>query len=179
MGQDTTLVCDTGDSLFGAIGLRTGKSNNFLSDAYYLSMGFATPAAIGAMAANPDRRVIAIIGDGAFQMTGIELSTAAKEGMAPVVIVVNNDGYGTQRHIIDGPFNNIHPWHYTKLTEMLGYGTSVRVDTKGGMQKALQDGLASDTLTLIEAVIPRNDCTRPLKRLGEQLGAQRDSSKRK
>ena len=178
MGEETTLVCDTGDALFGAIGLRTGKSNNFLSDAYYLSMGFATPASIGAMAANPERRVIAIVGDGAFQMTGIELSTAAKMDMKPIVIILNNDGYGTQRHIIDGPFNNIHQWDYTKITELLRYGRAVRVDTKGAMDAALRDALASDEMVLIEAVIPRDDCTRPLKRLGEQLGSQRDASKR-
>jgi indolepyruvate decarboxylase len=178
MGNDTTLVCDTGDSLFGAISLRTGKSNNFLSDAYYLSMGFATPASIGAMAANPDRRVIAIVGDGAFQMTGIELSTAAKLGMKPVVIILNNDGYGTQRYIIDGPFNNIHNWDYPKLTELLRYGRSVRVDTKGGFDDALRDALASDEMVLIEAVIPRDDATQPLKRVGAALAAQRDVSKR-
>ncbi len=178
MGEDTTLVCDTGDALMGAIGLRTGKSNNFLSDAYYLSMGFATPAAIGAMAANPERRVIAIIGDGAFQMTGIEMSTMAKEKMKPVIILLNNDGYGTQRHILDGPFNEIHRWEYTKITELLRYGRSVRVDTKGGMDRALSEAMAADELVFIEAVIPRDDCTRPLRRLGEQLAAQRDSAKK-
>lgn len=178
MGDDTTFVCDTGDALLGAIGLRTGKSNNFLSDAYYLSMGFATPAAIGAMAANPERRVIAIIGDGAFQMTGIEMSTMAKQGMKPVIILLNNDGYGTQRHILDGPFNEIHRWDYTRITELLRYGQSVRVDTKGGMDEALRKALATDDLVFIEAVIPRDDCTRPLRRLGEQLAAQRDPSKR-
>lgn len=178
MGEDTTFVCDTGDALLGAISLRTGKSNNFLSDAYYLSMGFATPAAIGAMAANPERRVIAIIGDGAFQMTGIEMSTMAKEGMKPVIILLNNDGYGTQRHILDGPFNEIHRWDYTKITDMLRYGQSVRVDTKGGMEDALRKALHTDDLVFIEAVIPRDDCTRPLRRLGEQLAAQRDPSKR-
>ncbi len=178
MGEDSTLICDTGDALLGAIGLRTGKSNNFLSDAYYLSMGFATPAAIGAMAANPDRRAIAIIGDGAFQMTGIEMSTMAKLGMKPVIILLNNDGYGTQRHILDGPFNEIHRWDYTKITELLRYGQSVRVDTKGGMEQALQHAMATDDLIFIEAVIPRDDCTRPLRRLGEQLAAQRDPSKR-
>ncbi len=179
MGDNSTLVCDTGDSLLGAIGLRTGKSNNFISDAYYLSMGFAAPASIGVMAANPERRCITIIGDGAFQMTGIELSTAAKLGMKPIVIVLNNDGYGTQRHIIDGPFNNIHRWDYTKICALLKYGTARTANTKGEMEQALQEAMAGDDMFFIEAMIPKHDCTRPLKRLGEQLAAQRDPSKRK
>jgi indolepyruvate decarboxylase len=173
-----TVISDTGDALIGAIGLRTTKQNNFLSDAYYLSMGFAVPAAIGATVAAPDSRVIAIVGDGAFQMTGIELSTAGKYKMKPVVCVINNDGYGTQRHIIDGPFNNILMWNYTKLTEVFGYGKGVKVKTKGELNAVLKEAFASDDMYLIEVVVPRDDCSPSLKRMGEELGKQRDASKR-
>ena len=76
--KDATVGCDTGDALFGAVGLRTTQASNFLSDAYYLSMGFAVPATIGAMAANPKSRAYCLVGDGAFQMTGMEVSTCAK-----------------------------------------------------------------------------------------------------
>ena len=180
MDKTTTLVCDTGDSLLGAIGLRTSQSNNFLSDAYYLSMGFAMPAAIGAMVAGPEDRVIAIIGDGAFQMTGIEISTAAKYKMNPIVCILNNDGYGTQRHIIDGPFNNIHRWEYAKLRDVLNYGKSYKVTTKGELDKALAQAVKeSDTMHLIEVIIPRDDCSVPLRRMASKLGELRDASKRK
>lgn len=178
MTEGANVVCDTGDSLIGAIGLRTSRRNNFLADAYYLSMGFAVPAAIGAMAADPEGRTIAIVGDGAFQMTGIELSTAAKEGMKPIVCIINNDGYGTQRHIIDGKFNNIHPWHYTKICDLLGYGKAVRVDTKGALDTALRDAFASDDMVLIEAVVPRDNASASLKRMGEQMARARDVNKR-
>lgn len=178
MPENATLVCDTGDSLLGAISLRTSKRNTFLSDAYYLSMGFAMPAAIGAMVAAPESRVYAIIGDGAFQMTGIELSTAAKYGMGPVVCILNNDGYGTQRHIIDGPFNNIHPWNYTKICELLNYGNAARVTTKGELANALKEAAGSKEMYLIEVIIPRDDCSRPLRRMAESLGRMRDASKR-
>jgi indolepyruvate decarboxylase len=176
MTDGTTLVCDTGDSLLGAIGLRTSERKDFVSDAYYLSMGFAMPAAIGVMAAHPENRVITIIGDGAFQMTGIELSTAIKEKMNPIVFVLNNDGYGTQRHILDGPFNNILRWNYTKLPEMLGGGKGVKVTTKGELESALQAALTDEAQAyLIEVIIPRDDCSRPLKRLGEALNKQRNN----
>lgn len=178
VGENNTIVCDTGDALLGAMGLRTAKPSNFLSDAYYLSMGFAIPAAIGAMAAQPENRVFAIVGDGAFQMTGIELSTAAKYGMKPIVFVLNNDGYGTQRHILDGSFNNILMWNYTKLVEVFGVGNAWKVETYGALETAITAALASDTLALIEVVIPREDCSPPLRRMGEALGKQRDREKR-
>jgi len=136
------------------------------------------PAAIGAMAADKEGRTIAIVGDGAFQMTGIELSTAAKEGMKPIVCLLNNDGYGTQRHIIDGPFNNIHPWHYTKLCDLLNYGKAVRVTTKGELETALKEAFAGDDMVLIEVVVPRDNCSASLRRMAEQMSNQRDVNKR-
>ncbi len=167
--EGSTVVCDTGDALIGAIGLRTDMRSHFLSDAYYLSMGFAAPACIGAMVANPDSKTFAIIGDGAFQMTGTELSTAAKYKLAPIVIIINNDGYGTQRHIVDGDFNNIHMWNYTKLCEMLNYGKAVRAHTKGDFDKALIEAVDYEELYLIEAIVPRDDCSKSLRRMGEAL----------
>lgn len=179
MPDGATLTCDTGDALLGAIGLRTSKRNNFVADAYYLSMGFGIPAGIGACAAVPDSRVITIVGDGAFQMTGMELSTAAKFGLKPIVLILNNDGYGTQRGILDGPFNNIHQWKYTRITDMLGYGKSMSVSTKGELEKALKEAVVdTDNMYVIEVMIPKGDCSRSLKRVGEGLSEQRDSMKR-
>jgi len=178
VGENSTVVCDTGDALLGAMQLRTAKSSNFLSDAYYLSMGFAVPAAIGVMAAQPASQVFAIVGDGAFQMTGIELSTAAKYGMKPIVFILNNDGYGTQRHILDGSFNQIHMWDYTKLTELLRHGKSWKVGTCGALETAIGEAIASNTLSVIEVTIPRDDCSPSLRRMGEELGKQRDKNKR-
>ena len=178
LGDQHTVVCDTGDALIGAMDLRITGRSQFLSDAYYLSMGFAVPAGIGAMAAAPDSRVICVVGDGAFQMTGIELSTAGKYGMAPIVFIINNDGYGTQRHIIDGTFNNILPWNYTKLTELLGYGKSAKVHTLGELEQAMTAALADNTLHLIEVVVPRHDSSPSLRRMGEQLSRLRDKDKR-
>lgn len=178
MKNDATIVCDTGDALVGAIGLRTSQQSNFIADAYYLSMGFAIPAAIGAMAAKPDSRVYCLVGDGAFQMTGMEISTCAKYDMKPIVCILNNDGYGTQRHIIDGPFNNIHRWEYAKIRDVLNYGKSVKVHTKGELENALTEATASNDMYIIEVIIPRDDCSPALRRMAENLGSQRDVNKR-
>jgi indolepyruvate decarboxylase len=178
VGENDTIACDTGDALFGAMKLQTKNSNTFLSDAYYLSMGFAVPASIGAMAAKPDHRVFVIAGDGAFQMTGLELSTAAKFGMKPIMFVLNNDGYGTQRFILDGPFNEILRWNYTKVVDLFGVGVSKKVSTNGELDAIIKQALADDQMYVIEVTIPRDDCSTSLKRVGEELGRQRNKDKR-
>jgi indolepyruvate decarboxylase len=179
MKEGSNVVCDTGDSLIGAIGLRTSQRNNFMADAYYLSMGFGTPAAIGAMAADPKGRTIAIVGDGAFQMTGMELSTAAKEGFKPVVCILNNDGYGTQRHIIDGKFNNIHRWDYTRICQMLNYGAGLRVKTKGELEEALKRAFADESqMYVIEVVLPRDSCSPAMSRFAAQIAIERDVNRK-
>ena len=61
------------------------------------SMGYAVPAAIGAKIAHPDRQVVAFVGDGGFLMTGQELATAFHHGVAPIVLVFNNQMYGSIR----------------------------------------------------------------------------------
>ncbi len=61
------------------------------------AMGYAVPAAIAAKLLEPQRPVVCFVGDGGFQMTGLELATAVQERAAIVVIVVNNQMYGTIR----------------------------------------------------------------------------------
>src|SRR5215469_4441531 len=63
--------------------------------------GFAADA--GAQLANPLLRPIVIVGDGAFQMTGMEVSTLSRFGLNPVIIILNNKGHGTERPLLDGP----------------------------------------------------------------------------
>lgn len=68
-----TVVADVGDCMYACVDLRT---DIFLGPGYYNSMGFAVPAAIAAELAWPKRRAVALVGDGGFQMTGMDLGTA-------------------------------------------------------------------------------------------------------
>jgi len=61
------------------------------------AMGYAVPAAVAAKIADPDRMVVAFVGDGGFGMTGQELATALYYGVTPVILVFNNGMYGTIR----------------------------------------------------------------------------------
>ena len=60
-------------------------------------MGYSVPAAVGAKIAFPDRMVVSLVGDGGFLMTGQEIATAFHHGVAPIVLVFNNQMYGTIR----------------------------------------------------------------------------------
>ena len=107
LDESMAVIADVGDSLFGAVDLHLSRHTQFLSPAYYASMGFAIPAAIGVQVADPKLRPIVLVGDGAFQMTCLELSTAIRHGFNPLVIVLNNKGYTTERFLQEGPFNDI------------------------------------------------------------------------
>jgi len=61
------------------------------------AMGYGVPAAIAAKAARPGSTVVACVGDGGFGMTGQEISTAVKDGIAPIILIFNNGMYGTIR----------------------------------------------------------------------------------
>src|SRR5262249_52031514 len=87
------VIADIGDALFGSADMVMSRRTEYISPAYYTSMGFGMPAVVGASVANPGLRVLVIIGDGAFQMTGMELSTVARLGLNPIVILMNNKGY--------------------------------------------------------------------------------------
>jgi acetolactate synthase-1/2/3 large subunit len=61
------------------------------------AMGYSVPAAVGAKITYPDRMVVSMVGDGGFMMTGQEIATAFHHGVAPIVLVFNNQMYGTIR----------------------------------------------------------------------------------
>lgn len=170
LDDKTLVIADVGDSLFASSELVIQGQTEFLSPAYYTSMGFAVPAALGAKMARPDLKVVALVGDGAFQMTGMELSTIVKHQLPMTVIVLDNGGYGTERLIHEGSFNDINPWQYQMLPEVLGSGTGYEVRTEGEFSLALDKALADDTgLSLIRVHIGAADHSLTLDRLGAGL----------
>ena len=169
---DTIVIADIGDALFAATELVTRERTDFISPAYYTSMGFSIPAALGAQTARPHDRVVAICGDGAFQMTGMELSTIVRRGYAPIVIVLDNHGYGTERFLHPGQwkYNEIHPWNYARLPELLGGGTGYEVRTEQDFDRALEQAWADrNAFSLIHVYLDRDDASQTLRRLAERL----------
>jgi indolepyruvate decarboxylase len=163
--ESTTVVADVGDALFAAIDLVV-EAWEFVAPAYYLSLGFAVPGGIGVQLANPRTRPLVIVGDGAFQMTGVELSTAVRYGLDPIVVVLDNAGYGTERPMLDGPFNDILPWRYERLPELLGAGHGFDVRTEGDLEAALAAARAErGAFSLLRVHLDPNDMSPALRRL--------------
>ncbi len=118
-----SFTADVGDSWFIGLELRTEV---FLAAGYYASMGFAVPGALGAGIADRARRPLAIVGDGAFQMTGTELATMVDHGLRPIVLLLNNLGYG-MLEAIDRPcgYYARRAWDYPAMARALGRPPSV------------------------------------------------------
>jgi indolepyruvate decarboxylase len=166
----THAICaDIGDALFGSMDLTVHHSHQFLSPAYYTSMGPSIPYALGLQTAVPDVRPIVIIGDGAFQMASSELSTIIQKKLNPIVIVLNNDGYTTERFLLDGGFNDLRRWNYHKVTELYNGGKGVMVSTEGELDAAVKDALDSKELYVINVVLDRKDISQGLRRMTDGL----------
>ena len=167
--DDMIVIADPGDALFGASDLFIKDGAHFLAPAYYCSLGFAVPAALGVKAAAPKLRPLVLVGDGAFQMTGMEIATAARYDMNPIIIILDNDGYGTERPMTDGRFNDVLRWDYTEIPRVIGSGLGVKVTTEREMQAALIKARTNNSWSLIQVVIDRDDSSPALKRLTTKL----------
>lgn len=168
---DMTVISDVGDCLFASVELRVHQASQFLASAFYTSMGFAAPAALGAQIARPGNRSLILVGDGAFQMTGTELSTAARLKLNPIVIVFNNKGYSTERYILEGPFNNIASWRFDKLGEVMGPMNGYDVQNEEQFEAAWHDAVATtDRPSILNVHLRPDDPSPALRRLAKHLG---------
>ena len=176
--EKTIVIADVGECLFGAVDLQVRQSAEFLSPAYYTSMGFSVPAALGAGFADPTLRPIVLVGDGAFQMTGTELSTCLRHKQAPIVIILNNRGYSTEREIMDGPFNDLHEWQYEKICDMIGGGVGHRVRTYGDLIEALNSSFTdSNNLHVLNVLLDPTDRSTAMVRLTRRFAKQISNQK--
>lgn len=167
------VICDVGDCLFGGQELQMRGASTFLSPAYYLSMGFAIPGAIGAQIAEPVRRPLVFVGDGAFHMTGMELLTISKLKLNPIIILFDNTIYATLRYCEPpktAQEHKIPTMDYAQIAELMG-GKGITVKTVGDMRNALIAAKnVKDTFVLLDVKIDEHDISPALKTFGEKLG---------
>jgi TPP-dependent 2-oxoacid decarboxylase len=167
--EKTVVIADVGDAAMGSMSIAIPRPFHFLCPIYYSSLGFSVPASIGVKAARPDLRPLVIVGDGAFQMTGMEISTAARHDMDPIVIVLNNGGFGTERPMIDGSFNDVASWKYHLIPDVIGKGKGCLVKTEDELGRALSGAKESKDLSIIEVILDPNDITPQLRRMCQRL----------
>jgi len=136
------------------------QSRTFLHPAGFVSMGYGLPAALGTKAAYPNRTVIAVVGDGGFLMSGMELATAVQEKL-PVILVLINDNCLTlikaiqerryESRFLGVDLQNPDFGHFTKA-----FGVAYwRADTDPAFEKALHEALDLKQPALIEVQIPK------------------------
>jgi indolepyruvate decarboxylase len=165
------IIADTGDSLLGSANLYLPENVEYIGQAFYMSIGYSLPATLGAALAEPNRRIINLIGDGAFQMTAQELSTIIRRRLDPVIFILNNEGYTVERIIQDGPYNDLQPWKYYRLPEVFNGGKGYLVRTEGELVDALKAAAGyRKGPTVVEVVLDKWDSSENLRRIGKRLG---------
>ncbi len=170
LSEENTIISDTGDSILNASNLLLPEGTQYIGQAFYLSIGYSIPAALGVELTFPEKRTVVFVGDGAFQMTAQELSTIISFGFNPIIFLMNNSGYTIERVLHDGDYNDLHNWNYHKLPEVFGESVGEKVTTEGELEKALE--LAknkTDHLFFIEVMLDKMDCSDNLQKLGEIL----------
>jgi len=165
-----SLLLDPGEALFSAVDMRVPTYAH--ASAYYATMGYAVPAALGVGTADPQRRPVVVVGDGAFSMTGLDVASCAFHNVNAIFVVLDNGGYGTQRPIIDGPFNDIPSLAVEHLPSVIGCGRGWKVDTEVELDGALRDAIASNEVCLIRVILATDARSPALTRLGAALAAK-------
>ena len=163
----TTVIVETGDSWFNGMKLKLPAGARFEIEMQWGHIGWSVPAAFGYAIGAPGRRVIAMIGDGAFQLTAQEVAQMIREKLPVIIFLINNHGYTIEVEIHDGPYNNVKNWDYAGLIKVFnaadGQGRGLRATNGGELAAAIEAALANhDGPTLIECVIDRDDCTSDL-----------------
>jgi acetolactate synthase-1/2/3 large subunit len=140
------------------------------------TMGFAVPAAIGAKMACPEAEVWAICGDGGFQMTQAELTTAAQEGIKINVAIINNGYLGMVRQWQEFFYERrysatpLRSPDFVKIAEAHGL-EGFRVDKRGDVEGIVQRARAAEGTTLIDFRVEQEDSVYPMVPAGADLDA--------
>jgi indolepyruvate decarboxylase len=151
------IMTDTGTSSLGLAFAQLPKGAEFHNQTLWASIGWATPAAFGAAIGAPDRRLILITGEGSHQMTAQEIGQFGRRGLQPIIFVLNNSGYLSERMLCPDPtiaYNDIAAWNYAALPAALGCQGwfTARVSTCGELDDALKTAEQANVATYVEVV---------------------------
>jgi len=155
------IAADVGDSLFTAMDI---DHTELTAPGYYATMGYGVPAGLALQAATGKRSLI-LVGDGAFQMTGLELGNAHRYGWDPIVIVFNNASWEMLRTFQpESAFNDLGEWNFAEIARALG-GDGARARTRRELADALERAVNTrGRFQLVEAMIPRGSLSKTLER---------------
>ena len=158
--DDAILTTDAGNfASWAGRGFRFRRPGTFIGPTSG-AMGYAVPAAIAAALVHRDRPVVALAGDGGMGMTMAELETATREGARIIVLVFDNERYGTirmwqeRRGSGQGLGTELGPVDFVAIARGLG-ARGVRVERDADVEPALRQALAEERSTVIQLVLDR------------------------
>ena len=152
------------------------KGSRFEIEMQWGHIGWSVPAAFGYALGAPHRKVIALVGDGSFQVTAQEVSQMVRLKLPIILFLINNHGYTIEVEIHDGQYNNIQNWDYAALVEAFnggdGHAKGYRASNGEELAVAISKAVVhKDGPTLIECVIDRDDCSKELISWGHYVAA--------
>ena len=138
------------------------------------TMGFALPAAIGAKMANPEKQVIAIIGDGGFQMTLQELGTIMQNNIGVKIIILNNEYLGMVRQWQQMFFEKRYSFTNIQSPDFVALAASynikgVKVEKQEDLSNALDQFLNTENAFLLEVKVAKEDNVFPMVPTGASV----------
>jgi len=175
--SNDVILAETGTAQYAIVDVRLPKGSDLLSQMRWASIGWTVGAAVGACLAVKEaepRRTVVFVGDGSVQMTVQEISSLIRSGVKPILFVLNNDGYTTERLLHpDGAqrkYPDIAKWDYAGLLRVLGDfdGTASR-SYKAHTKKELSELLDNEEfgeakfIQLVEIFMDKLDAPRALK----------------
>ena len=172
---EALVVTDVGQhQMWTAQYYRHDKPFSFISSGGLGTMGFALPAAIGAKIGRPEAEVWAIAGDGGFQMTAAELTTAAQEGVKVNVAIMNNGYLGMVRQWQEFFYDKRYAAtpmkspDFVKLAEAHGL-TGLRVSQRADVQAAIERARETEGTVVIDFRVEKEDSVYPMVPSGADL----------
>ncbi|EEN6702229.1 alpha-keto acid decarboxylase family protein [Salmonella enterica subsp. enterica serovar Paratyphi B] len=170
------ILVDQGTAAFGAAALSLPDGAEVVVQPLWGSIGYSLPAAFGAQTACPDRRVILIIGDGAAQLTIQEMGSMLRDGQAPVILLLNNDGYTVERAIHGAAqrYNDIASWNWTQIPPALNAAQQAecwRVTQAIQLAEVLERLARPQRLSFIEVMLPKADLPELLRTVTRAAGS--------
>lgn len=171
------ILVDQGTAAFGAAALSLPDGAEVVVQPLWGSIGYSLPAAFGAQTACPDRRVILIIGDGAAQLTIQEMGSMLRDGQAPVILLLNNDGYTVERAIHGAAqrYNDIASWNWTQIPPAPNAEQQAecwRVTQAIQLAEVLERLARPQRLSFIEVMLPKADLPELLRTVTRALEAR-------
>lgn len=163
--EDAIITADVGQNqIWTSHYLNMLGNRRFLTSGGLGTMGYSIPASVGCKLAYPDRRVIAVMGDGSFQMSMFELGTITQNHLNIILLLFNNSNLGMVREYQSNVYNNTYAVslsenpNFVKLVEAYGF-SGKRVNCNSELKGVLEEAMATNKPFLIECIVDAEEST--------------------